>query len=92
MRDKDTLAYVKAMEYSKKQEDFLKQRSRDNLVEVYREELLKVIEGYNHMDFMPFHVRRRMREEGIIIKKVGSKYTVTELGRDMLKSSSGGEG
>jgi len=27
------------MEYSKKQEDFLKQRSRDNLVDISREEL-----------------------------------------------------
>jgi len=77
--------------YSKKDEDFIERRSRENLVETYREELLKVIEGYNRIDFMSHGVRRRLKAEGII-KKVSGKYTVTELGMQMLKSRGGGEG
>ncbi|MCK4438448.1 hypothetical protein KAV47_05195 [Candidatus Bathyarchaeota archaeon] len=86
------------MEYSKKDEDFIKKRSRENLIEFYREELLKVIEGYNRMDFMSHGVRRRMRKEGVL-KKRGGKYTVTRLGRKMLSEEAskqlgqgGGEG
>jgi len=67
----------------RKDEDFI-QRSIENLVEVYREELLKIIEGYNCVDFISTGVRRRLREEGIL-KKFGSKYTVSQLGRKMLK-------
>ncbi|MCW4048781.1 MAG: hypothetical protein NWE89_03490 [Candidatus Bathyarchaeota archaeon] len=86
--------------YSKKDEDFCEQRSRENLVETYREELHKVIEGHNCVDFLPHRVRRRMRKEGIL-KKFGSKYIVTQLGREILneeasnrlvQSRGGGEG
>ena len=77
--------------YSKKEEEFIEQRSKENLIENYREELLKVIEGHNIMDFIPTSVRRRMREDGIL-KKFGGKYTVTKLGREILKSCGGGEG
>ena len=86
--------------YSKKEYEFLEQRSRENLIETYREELLKVMKGYNIMDFIPTSVRRRMREDGIL-KKFSGKYTVTQLGREILneetsdrlaKSRGGGEG
>jgi predicted methyltransferase len=88
------------MEYSKEDEDFIKKRSRENLVEFYREEFLKVIDGHNCGGLIPLHVRRRLRKEGIL-KKFGSKYTVTQLGREMLseeasnrlvQSRGGGEG
>ncbi|MCW4049125.1 MAG: hypothetical protein NWE89_05245 [Candidatus Bathyarchaeota archaeon] len=69
--------------HSKKDEDFLKQRSRDNLVETYWEELHKVIEGNNCVDLLPNGVRRRLRRYGILLK-IGSKYPVTQLGREIL--------
>ena len=88
------------MEYSKEDEDFIRKRSRDNLVEFYREEFLKVIDDNNCRDFMHHRVRQRLMKEGIL-KKFGSKYTVTQLGREMLsegasnrlvQSRGGGEG
>ena len=85
--------------YSKDEE--LKKRNRENLVEINREELLKIIEGHNCAEIISTGtVRRRLREEGIL-QKIGSKYTVTELGREMLseeaskrlvQSRGGGEG
>ena len=77
--------------YSKKEYEFLEQRSRENLIENYREELLKVMKGYNIMDFMSLNVRRRLREDGIL-KKFSGRYVVTKLGREILKSRGGGEG
>ncbi|MCW4049089.1 MAG: hypothetical protein NWE89_05065 [Candidatus Bathyarchaeota archaeon] len=70
-----------------KDEDFFEKRSRENLVETNREELLKVIEGHNCVDFMSHGVRRRLRKYGIL-KKIGSKYTVTQLGMEMLSEES----
>jgi len=72
------------MDYSKKDEDFIEKRSRENLVETYREELLKVLRGYNRMDFIPLSVRKRMREDGVL-KRFSGRYTVTELGMEMLR-------
>lgn len=69
--------------YSKKDEEFIKKRSRENLVEIYREELLKIIEGHSCVDFISTGVRQRLREEGIL-QRFGSKYTITDLGREML--------
>lgn len=86
--------------YSRKDEDFLEKRSRENLVETYREELLRILRGYKHMDFIPFIVRRQMRKDGIL-KRFSGRYTVTQLGMEMLseeasdrlvKSRGGGEG
>ncbi|MCW4048541.1 MAG: hypothetical protein NWE89_02275 [Candidatus Bathyarchaeota archaeon] len=86
--------------YSKKDEDFIKRRNRENLIEFYREELLLVLEGRNSRDFMPLGVRRRLSKYGVL-KKFGSRYLVTQLGMKILskeasnmivKSSGGGEG
>ena len=71
--------------YNKKEEDFLEQRNLENLVETYREELFKVIDGHNCVDVIPTSVRRQMREDGIL-KKVGCKYTVSQLGRKMIEA------
>lgn len=88
------------MEYSAKDEEFLEQRSRENLVDTYREELLKVLEGHNCVGLLSTGVRRQLKKYGIL-KTFGSKYTVTRLGREMLseeagirlvKSRGGGEG
>ena len=68
---------------NKKDDDFCEQRSRENLVGMFRKELLKVVEGYNCIDLLPNGVRRRMRGDGIL-RKAGSKYEVTALGREML--------
>ena len=51
------------------------------------------------MDFMSHGVRRRLRKEGVL-KKFGIKYTVTQLGKEMLSEEAsnllaqprGGEG
>jgi len=74
--------------YSRKDEDFLEQRSRENLVDIHREELLKVLEGHNCVDLIPTGVRRQLKKYGVL-KKFGSKYTVTELGREMLSEEAG---
>jgi len=71
--------------YSK---DFLEQFSIENLVETYREELLKGLEGHNCVDLISAGVRRRLREEGIL-KTFGNKYVVTQLGREMLSEEAG---
>lgn len=70
--------------YSENEKKFLEKRSLDNLVEVYRQELLRIIDGEYCHDFMPRGVRKRLREAGIL-DKIGPKYEVTPRGREMLE-------
>jgi len=44
--------------YSKEDEDFIEQRSRENLAETYREEL-NIIEDHKCVDFIPLSVGGR---------------------------------
>jgi len=45
--------------YSKEDEDFIEQRSRENLAETYWEELLKIIEDHKCVDSIPLSVGGR---------------------------------
>ena len=74
--------------YSEKEKEFIEQRSRENLVEMYREELLRVIEGEDCIYLISSRVRKRMREYGVL-KKFGCKYEVTPLGVKMLSEETG---
>lgn len=69
--------------HSKKVREFLEQRNLENIVETFREELLKIIEGEYSSDLMSSGVRRRMRGDGILEKR-GYMYTVTSLGMKLL--------
>jgi len=53
------------------------------LIELYRPELLRVIEGESCVSLLTVGVRRRLKKEGILWKR-GGRYTVTPRGRDRL--------
>lgn len=58
-------------------------RSRENLVGMYRQELLKIIERGYCSKLIPRGVRKRLRRDGIL-EKSGNQYTVTLLGKKIL--------
>lgn len=76
------------MKYTEKEKEFIEQRSKENLVDMYREELLRVIGGEDCIYLISSRVRKRMREYGIL-KKFGNRYEVTPLGVKMLSEEKG---
>jgi len=70
--------------YSEKEKRFLEQRSLENLVGMYRQELLKIIEGEHCFNLIPKGVRKRMRKDEIL-KKLGNRYSVTSLGIKIIR-------
>ena len=64
-------------------EEYLINRSRDNLVDFCSEELEKIINGRFSHELLSYKVRRRLTSYGVI-KKHGNKYIVTELGKKLL--------
>ncbi|MCW3989142.1 MAG: hypothetical protein NWE88_03600 [Candidatus Bathyarchaeota archaeon] len=63
--------------------EFLERRSTENLVELCRQELLRMIEGESCVSLLTVGVRRRLKKEGILLKE-GNRYTVSPLGRSKL--------
>lgn len=74
---------MKYAEFTEEEKEFLERRSTENLIEIYRDELLRVIDGEYCPSFMPRGVRKRLRKADILLK-VGPRYEVTPLGREML--------
>ncbi len=71
------------MKYTEKEKDFFEQRSLENLIAIYRQELLRIIGGEYGSKVLPRSVRRRLRRNGILTK-VGHTFGVSPKGRDML--------
>ncbi len=71
------------MEYTEKEHRFCEQRSLENIVLTYREELLQIVRGDNSIKLLPRGVRRRMRKDGIL-SQVGHTFGVTVKGENML--------
>ncbi len=63
--------------------DFLDRRSTENLFGLYRQELLRIIEGESCITLMTSGVRRKLMTAGILLKR-GNRYVVSPLGRNML--------
>ncbi len=72
-----------AVKYTAEEQRFCEQRSLENLVENYRQELLRIVGGDNDISLLPRGVRRRMRKDGIL-SKARHTFGVTPKGRDML--------
>jgi len=72
------------LRFTKEENEFLERRSTENLIEIYRKELLRIVRGENCFELLPRSVRRRLRNYGIL-KKFGSKYEVTTKGKKMLR-------
>ena len=66
-----------------KSESWVLKKSRENLVCMYRQELLKIAKGEHCLTLLPRGVRKRLRKDGIL-EKTGSKYFVTSLGKNIL--------
>lgn len=71
------------MKYTEEEKKFLERRSTENLIEIYRQELLRIVEGENCFLLIPRGVRQRLRKYGILLK-AGPRYEVTPWGREML--------
>ncbi len=71
------------MKYTEKEQRFFEERSLENLIVTYREELLQIVGGDTRSSLLPRGVRRRMRKDGIL-SQVGHKYDVTPKGKKML--------
>jgi len=63
--------------------EFLDRRSTENLFGLYRQELLRIIEGESCITLMSSGVRRKLMTAGILLKK-GNRYIVSPLGRNIL--------
>ena len=71
--------------------EFLDRRSTENLFGLYRQELLRIIEGESCITLLTSGVRRKLKTAGILLKK-GNRYIVSPLGRNMLGLEEGDEG
>ncbi len=60
----------------KEEKNFLEQRSLENLIVTYRQELLQIIGGSECCILLPRSVRRRLRENGMLLKD-GTKFIVS---------------
>lgn len=69
--------------YTEKEQRLFEQRSLENLIWLYREELLQIVEGDNDISLLPRTVRRRLRGCGVLTKS-RHKYDVTPKGKKML--------
>jgi len=63
--------------------EFLDRRSTENLFGLYRQELLRIIDGESCITLMTSGVRRKLMTAGILLKK-GNRYIVSPRGRNML--------
>jgi len=79
------------LEYTEEENEFLERRSKENLIETYRRELLQIVKGEDSCKQLPRAVRRRFRGYGILLK-VGVIYKVTSQGRKMLGLAGDAEG
>ena len=59
-------------------------KSRENLVGMYKQELLRISEGAQCFALIPRGVRKRLRRDGVL-QKIGNKYSVTNLGIEMIR-------
>ena len=67
------------------EDDYFWKLSRRNLVETYKEELQK-IDDHKCEDIISLHVRRRLKEYGILKIKNGQFLVLTELGIELLNT------
>ena len=77
------------MKFTKKKIQELEEKSAQNLVHFYREELLEVVKGNSIFFIIPHKVRKQFIKDGVITKgynfnMTGSKYFLTEKGKNML--------
>jgi len=72
------------LRFTKEENEFLERRSTENLIEIYRQELLRILSGENCFKLLPRSVRRRLGDYGIL-KRFGSRYEVTTKGKKMLR-------
>ncbi len=63
--------------------EFLDRRSTENLVEISRKELLRMIEGESCVALLTIGVRRKLRTAGVLFME-GNRYLVSPRGRKML--------
>ena len=68
---------------SEEEKDFLEQRSLENLITHYRQELLRMVGGEDCSSLLPRSVRRRLRGAMILFMD-GHKFGVTVKGMKML--------
>ena len=66
------------------EDDYLWKRSRENLVQIYQDELCK-IKYHKCEDIISLKVRRRLKEYGVLKIKDGRFLVLTELGKELLK-------
>ena len=66
--------------------NYLEQRSVENLVFFYQDELIRIKEGENATDLIPTNVRQRLISLGIIRLGVGSprSFVLTKKGEEIL--------
>ena len=81
------------MKHTKKEIELLERQSLENLVDFYRHELLQIMRGRSGHEVLPDGVRKRLLKNGIIIRgfsgriddrSLGSPYSITPLGEEML--------
>ena len=58
-------------------------KSMENLAYMYRKELRKMVNGHSGY-FIPRQIRVRMQDYGIL-KKIGNKNIVTDLGKKLIE-------
>ena len=66
-------------------DEYFVKRTRENLVDFYKEELKQIDKERKCRELLSRHVKRRMTKYGIIKKKNGMPIILTELGKALLK-------
>ena len=71
------------MRYTEEEKNFLEQRSLENQIVTYRQELLRIVRGEGCPGMLPKGVRRQLRRDGVL-SKIGHRFEVTPKGKKML--------
>jgi len=71
------------LRYTEEEKDFLEKRSTENLIIMYREELLQIVGGEGYPRMLPKGVRRQLRRDGVL-SMIGHRFEVTPKGKKML--------
>lgn len=59
-------------------------KSKENLVCMYRAELLRIAKGERCFALIPRGARKKLRRDGVL-QKNGNRYSVTDLGIKMIR-------
>ena len=65
-------------------DEYLFNRSRENLIDFYNEELCKIYSGENSASVLNKDARKRLKKYGILERERAQRFVLTAIGKKLL--------